>query len=59
MWTELREPVRGEGSWKVLLPLCLRGKRRKVISQNPMGAEIRAEELLAGTRVVEGLGLGR
>lgn len=59
MWTELREPARGEGSRKWLLPLCLRGKRRKVISQNPMGPEIRAEGLLAGTRVVEGLSLGR
>lgn len=54
MWTELRESTRGEGSRKQLLPLCLRGKRREVIFQNPMRAEISAEELLAGTELWKG-----
>lgn len=58
MWTELRDLARGEGSRKQLLPLCLRGKRRKVILQNPMRAEIRPGERLARTRIVVGLSLG-
>lgn len=45
VWIELREPTRGKGSRKLLLPLGLGGKRKKVILQSPVRAEIRAKQL--------------